>query len=792
MSKINNLSSVLAVAMTAGAIGVPANAGAAEGSLTLEEIVVTATKRASNLQDVPIAVQAMSEGTLDELGVENFTDYVNYLPNVNFAGRGPGQNDVFIRGVSTDRGSLFQAGATGSGPTVALYLDEAPITAAGRNIDLYITDMQRIEVLPGPQGTLFGASSQAGTLRLITNKPDLSEMSGKIEISAATTRHGSTSYGGEGYLNFPIIEDKLAIRVTAYDMHYGGYIDNVPGTATLGSSNPTVGGNPAFANTVFKTTDNAAEVKDNFNDSYYKGARLGLNFAVNDDWSILLQYMTQELGVDGVFDYDPAVGDLQVSRFSPDRLEDNFKQGSWTVEGRVSLLDVIYTGSYLERDVHQTIDYVGYANSGRFLPYYICDFPAYTSCEAPNAHYTGESHSTRQTHEFRVSTDSEEPLSFIGGVYYDETDGTFDQMWTYEGSIVQGVAPNAPIPTATNSNPDARIPGVVFFNDITPHTDQIAVFGELTYRLNDQLSATVGLRWYDIDLVTVGSSNFANRGVDGNFGRNLDELLSPANESDTIKKVTLNYTPNDDLLFYLTFSEGFRTGGFNRGPGLGSDGITIIPEAYKSDTINNYEFGWKTTLLDNRLRFNGSIYYIDWKDLQVNIFDQTISNLLFTDNAGTAKVTGVEGDFTFMATEQLTISSAFSYNETELIDRPDGANNLVPDGSDLALTPNFQGNMRARYDFELSNDLSAYAMVGLQYKGSNYSSIVFADRFKMDSYAVADVSFVVSKDNWSLQLAIKNITDKRAQLFISNQDEIPRIVTNRPRTATLKLTYNFN
>lgn len=793
MPKMNDLSSVIAIAMTSGIVAAPMAAQAAENALVLDEIVVTATKRASNMQEVPVAVQALGESTLNELGVGNFTDYVNFLPNVNFAGRGPGQNDVFIRGVSTDRGSLFQAGATGSGPTVALYLDEAPITAAGRNIDLYVTDMERIEVLPGPQGTLFGASSQAGTMRLISNKPDLSEASGRVELSTGMTEHGSMSYGAEGYLNFPVIEDKLAIRITGYNVHYGGYIDNVPATATLPLTNPALAGSPpgTYDNTEFKVADNAAVVEDDFNSSSYKGARIGLNFAINDDWSVLLQFMTQKLEADGVFDYDPAVGDLQVERFSPDKLEDEFKQGAWTVEGRVGMLDVIYTGSYLERDVEQTIDYVGYASTGGFIPYYICDYPNYTSCEAPNLSYRGLSNSTRSTHEFRVSTDPDEPLSFIGGIYYDKTDGTFDQMWRYEGTIVQGFALNAPISTATNSNPNPRAAGVAFFNDITPHTDQIAFFGELTYRFNDKFSATVGLRKYDIDLETVGSSNFANRGVDGDFGRNLDELLSPSNENDLITKVTLNYTPNEDLLFFLTYSEGFRTGGFNRGPGLALDGVTVIPDAYKSDTITNYEFGWKTDLLDGRMRFNGSAYYIDWSDLQVNIFDQDLSFLLFTDNAGTAKIYGVEGDITYLATEQLTISSAFSYNDTELVDRPDGANNLVQDGSDLALTPKFQGNMRARYDFEVG-DLNAYAMLGIQHKGSTYSSIVFEDRFRMASYTVADASVVVSGEQWDLELAVRNLTDKRAELFISNQDDIPRIVTNRPRTVSLKLTYNFN
>jgi len=806
MFKRSKLSQAITFAIASSVVGVAGSALAQEPrGLVLEEIIVTATKRAENMQDIPVAVQALGADALESHNINSFEDYVHQLPNVSFAGRGPGQNDVYIRGIATSKGSLFQAGGIGAGPTVAMYIDEAPITAAGRNLDVYVTDMERLEVLPGPQGTLYGASSQAGTLRMITRKPNSGGFDANIELMFGTTKDGDTSTGVEGYINIPIIDDKFAVRIAAYDVNYGGYIDNVQGTISFEQSSRIINQD---ATDIYAVADNSAFVEDDFNESSYTGARLSSLFDINEDWSLQVGFMTQKLEADGVFDFSPGVGDLQVQRFSPDKLVDEFDQFNWTLEGRIGWLDVVYAGSFLERNMEQRIDYVGYTLGGGFQPYYNCSYSSgnFTTlefdiieCAAPEQRYRGIQDSEDSQHELRFSGDISDSARFVAGVYIDDSEGGVSQEWEYHsiGGVPPGnqdFAPNAPHSQANAFfDPSTRNPEVAFFNDLVPKSDQVAFFGEFTYDFTDTWSATVGLRNYDIDLQVAGSFNFVSgfTTVDGDAGGTLN-AIQPENASDTIGKFTLTYTPNDDVLFYGTFSEGFRRGGFNRQGDIihRTTGAFVFPAFYDSDTIDNLEFGWKTTLVDGRLRFNGSVYVIDWSDVQIDIFDQTVNQLLYTANAGEAEVKGLEGDFTYLANESWTISGAFSFNDTELTDRPVGADNLVAPGSDLALTPSFQGNLNLRYDFNLAGN-EAYAQLGVQHRGNTRTSVVINEDFPLDSYTTADLAFGLINDNWNVNLFIKNLTDERAELFISNQDDIPRTVVNRPLNVGLKISYNF-
>ena len=801
MFKRSKLSQAITFAIASGAVGVSGNVLAQEsGALVIEEIIVTATKRAESMQDIPFAVQALGADALDDLDINNFSDYVQQLPNVTFAGRGPGQNDIYIRGIATGRGSLFQSGGIGAGPTVAFYMDEAPLTSSGRNIDVYVTDIDRIEVLPGPQGTLYGASSQAGTVRLISNKPDPSEFAAGIELMLSGTEDGEESWGAEGFLNIPIVEDKFAIRIAAYNVEYGGYIDNVPGTLSY-NLNPAIadGSTPLAPGAEIRVASNDSLVEDDFNDSTYTGARVSGTFFINDDWELNVGYMTQELETDGVFDYSPGVGDLQVQRFNTDFLDDQFDQVNWTLQGRLGELDIVYAGSFLNREIEQRMDYVG-GISLSFFPFYNCVYNGIgeiTLCEEPDARFHGIQDSDDTQHEFRISTDPARTLHFIGGVYYDKSEGGVSQEWEYHSPQIQppGLewAPNAPHSQATHFNPNTRDPEVAFFNDLSNEAEQIAFFGELTYRFNDSWSGTLGLRNYDIDIIPRGSFNFASRGpVDGDGGGSLDSF-TPANESDTIGKFTLNYTPNDDVLLYATFSQGFRRGGFNRGGEVFNivTGELAFPAFFESDTIDNYEIGWKTTLADGRLQFNGAAYFIDWTDVQIDIFDADLFGiLLFTANAGEAEVTGVEGDLTWYPTEQFSLSGAFSFNDTELTSRFPTASNLFPAGTDLPLSPSFQGNISGRYDFQLGG-MDAYAQLAVRHTGSTFTTLVVSNAENLDSYTIADASFGLSMDRWNVRVFVNNLTDERSELFKTIQDEIRRTVTSRPRTLSVKLSLDF-
>jgi len=775
-----------------------------------EEIVVTATKRATDLQDTPIAVQALGQEKLEELNIANFDDYIRYLPNVNAAGRGPGQSSIFIRGMATDSSDQTSIEIGAPVPNVALYLDEQPVSSGGRNLDLYTADIARVEVLPGPQGTLFGASSQAGTVRLITNKPVYNEFQAGFDASYSTTSGGASSNSVEAYLNIPIIDDKVAIRAVFYNAVEGGYIDNVFGEnaylpGMVGFPEPANGWDDTAESTV---VNNIAYVEEDFNEAVYRGARISAKIAINDDWELIPQFMTQSLDVDGVFDHSPAsladldasgvagnrvVGDLEVQRFFPDWLEDEFDQFSLTVNGRLGALDLVYAGSFLDREVNNSFDYSGYTEVGAYGYYYICQ-PDYTLCGDPTQGMIAHIENERSTHELRVSYAEGGMIDFVAGIFLDDIQTKVDTNFFVAGSV-GFFAPNTPHSQSTTFNPNPRPLGITFMNDAIRDEEQFAVFGEVTFNVTDELALTVGARNYDIETSLVGSSNFATfcdpapcgveDDTDGD-GPSYDVIFAddlPLKESDTIFKGSISYRPNDDLLFFGTWSEGFRPGGFNRN--------ADVPSTYISDEVTNIEFGWKTTLANGSLRFNGSIYQIDWNKLQVGVTDfECCGVLTFVLNVGNAEIKGFEGDLTWLATDQLTLAAAWSMNNTELLRVPDNITGLAPKGSDLALAPELQYNISARYQWEFG-DKNGHAQLVVAHTDDQFSSVVSANRFKQDSYDTLDGAIGVNADNWGVELFAENLTDERAELFINALDTDLRVTTNRPRTWGVRISYDF-
>ena len=791
------------------ALATSAGLAAAPVMAEFEEIIVTATKRATDLQDTPIAVQALGEEKLDELNIGNFDDYIRYLPNVNAAGRGPGQSSIFIRGMATDSSDQTSIEIGAPVPNVALYLDEQPVSSGGRNLDLYVSDIARVEVLPGPQGTLFGASSQAGTIRLITNKPVYNEFQAGFDASYASTRGGDDSNSVEAFINIPIIDDKFAIRGVFYNAVEGGYIDNVFGEnaylpGMVGFPEPANGWDETAESTV---VNNIAYVEEDFNDAVYRGARISAKIALTDNWELLPQFMTQSLDVDGVFDHSPSsiadydasgvagsrvVGDLKVERFFPDRLDDDFDQFSLTVNGRLGALDLVYAGSFLDREVNNSFDYSGYTEVGAYGYYYICQ-PDYTLCGDPTQGMIAHIENERSTHELRVSYSEGGLVDFVAGIFLDDIQTRVDTNFYVAGSL-GFFAPNSPHSQSTTFNPDPRAPGITFMNDAIRDEEQIAVFGEVTFNATDTLAFTLGARNYNIETSLVGSSNFGTLcdvapcgpEDDGDGGRSYDVIFAddlPLKESDTIFKASASFRPNDDLLFFGTWSEGFRPGGFNRNED--------VPSTYFSDEVTNIEFGWKTTLANGSLRFNGSIYQIDWDKLQVGVTDfECCGVLTFVLNVGNAEIRGFEGDLTWLATDQLTLGASWSINKTELLQVPDNITGLAPVGSNLALAPELQYNINARYQWEFG-DKNAHAQLVVAHTDDQYSSVVAANRFKQKSYDTVDGAIGVSADNWGVELFAENLTDERAELFINALDTDLRITTNRPRTWGVRVSYDF-
>ena len=800
----------------------------------IEEVLVTATKRTESMQDIPVAVSALGEEALDQLGISNFEDYLLQLPNVTAGGSGPGQNTIYIRGVASTTPGLTVAGVAGLAPNVALYLDEQPLAQPGRNLDVYAADLARVEVLSGPQGTLFGASSQAGTVRLITNKPDPSGNYASIDLGTAFTRKGEMSNNVEAMVNIPI-NDKLTVRGVVYVDNQGGYIDNVVGQRNLTESArfrpegtvrsnglPVSAGRAGFQSTAdlsgvnFIDADNSTRVEEDFNDTTYSGVRLSALWDINDDWSLTVAHTEQELETDGVFFADPNLGDLEIQRYEDDSLEDAFSNTNWTLAGRIGELEAIYTGAFTDRETDQFIDYADYIFVGQYLPYYICDgsvtYPGASApsgtCQAPNMFVKSTSQTEVSSHEIRLSTDADRMVSATVGGFYSTLDLAEKNDFTYLGSR-QAIAFNGetgfgPNFSAENSTSDqGQWPnGVIFRNDVLRTDEQKGVFGEAKIRLNDEFAVTVGARWYDVEVDLVGSAagSFGNFGAttDNNAGNNLDTLFADprpdtASTDGVITKASVTWTPNDNQLLYATFSEGYRPGLLNRpGGATNPAGTFTVPYAIDTDDMTNYEFGWKTDLLDYTLRFNGSVFFAEIERLQTTIFDPSITNLFFSDNAADAEIKGVEGDFIWAphSMSGLTVTGAFSVLDTE-ITRVITPTNDVTLGDSLAYAPERQANLRARYEWSVGSGMIAHVMPQIAYSAASYSDIVSINRDKLNSWTLLGFSAGVTSDTWSAEFFAENLSDERAEIARSFNFDRDRVNYVRPRTMGVRVSYDF-
>jgi len=814
----------------------------AQSQATIEEVVVTSRKKEEGLQSVPISVSALGGESLEQKGVNVFEDYLLQLPGVTAGGSGPGNNTIYIRGLASTTPALTTAGVAGLAPNVSFYLDEQPLAQPGRNLDVYAADINRVEVLSGPQGTLFGASSQAGNVRMITNKPVIGESESSLEVETRYMPEGDMGSKVEYMTNVPLTESS-ALRFVAYRDRRGGFIDQVAGTrnakesarfrtadfvranglavGTTRSGFQAKDGPTDFSAATF--LDANAIVKDNVNDVTYEGFRASIASQINDNWDALVSVATQDIESDGVFFVDPTLGDLEIQRYSDDTNEDSFDNMSLTLKGSIGELEVVYAGAYTDRATDQNIDYTDYLFVGQYVPFYICDgVTNYTSvvsagtCQAPDMYVASETETEVTTHELRINTDLNDTTSITAGVFISDLELIEHNEFTYPGSgkIAAGYAPNYP---HTNPQPGQggnagagwySQPGpynapIIFVNDILRTDKQQGIFGEANFALSDTSELTVGARWYDIEVDLEGSANgaYGNKGKtsdSGGGGANLSVQYGPNNpngypdkaESDgVIGKITYSWKPDDDLMYYVTWSEGFRPGLLNRPVGAGDENYSV-KAVTDTDEVTNYEFGWKATLMDGSLRFNGSIFKSDITGLQSTIFDAAIVNLFFSDNAADAEILGLEGDFIYITENDLMLSGAFSILDTELTKRLALTNDIV-EGSELAFAPGYQANVTARKEWGLSSGNTAHWQGQVTVSDDSFSDIMEPNRAVNSGYALANFRAGVSNDSWVAEMYIDNLTDKRAEISNTFIFDRERVMIVRPRTMGLRLKYNF-
>jgi len=732
----------------ASAVLVSANT-IAQDDMMIEEVIVSAQKKSENLQNVPISVTTLSADELDSLNIKDFADYVLQLPAASAVQRRPGQGQIFMRGIS-DGGNVNQSL---QGPAVAIYLDESPVTMIGDNLDVHVYDIERVESLTGPQGTLYGAASQAGNLKIITKKPS-SEFDSGFNLSAESTRGGDGSTMVEGFVNIPLSQN-AALRFVGFNDRDGGFIDSVNDSITYPVSGIT------RSNEVF--------VEDNFNDAVKDGYRAALRVDLSENWKLDVNYMGQETSTNGVWDHNPdELGEYNVSRFYDDKTHDEWTRFSATVTGDLGFADLTFTTSSLERDFEVLSDYSHYSIDGYVEGYYTCYEYYFGPCVDPSIQFENDTHQEYDTTEIRLSSKEGEKFNWIIGAFQTENVTEYDSQWH--------------VPAI---NPDAAVPGskdLYYQTDQVRAEDESAVFGELYYQINDKMELTLGHRKFDNETTLkgfVGTIWWPNS-LYGSTTR-PDNVNSKYDGSDSISKINLSYQVDNNSMLYITRSEGYRPGGANRTTQLGA--------TYDADFLTSTEFGFKSISMDGRLRLNGAMYQMDWDDIQLGWFDSSISLLGLVDNIGKANSNGFELDAKYILSDSVSVAVGYANNEAVL--KEDYVLRGVveaKDGQDLPFTPDTKYNVTINVD---TGDTSSLQF-NYVYVDEMWNDLFYDDREMQDSYGIANLSFTTQVgENSTMQIYMDNIFDEVAQLYINSED-IQRLTTvNRPTTVGVKFSWNY-
>jgi outer membrane receptor protein involved in Fe transport len=709
---------------SASGAGFAASPADTDTSDSIQEITVTAQRRTENIQDVPITIQALTAETLSQLNVQTFDQFVRYLPNVTAPTNGPGQGEIFMRGLSVGAAGTQSSGSIGGFPNVAIYLDDQSGQLPGRNLDIYAADLERVEVLEGPQGTLFGAGAQAGVLRYITNKPVMNEFSGNVSAGYGTTAHGDPNSDVTAVINVPLIADTLAARAVIYDDSRGGYINNVAGTFTrkdtdLGiyyAHNPT-GGVPAGSPVI----SNSAVVGNAINPVTYQGIRGSLLWDINDNWNALITQTYQTMNAQGVFYQMPDSSDgaplpeLSVTLFNPSYDKDKFENTAWTLNGKVADLKLVYTGAYLVRNVDQVQDYTNYAR-GVYADYYQCYGPGTgyavnggkgdpnlkSTCYSPSSTWQEIEKNTHQSHELRLSTPDDWRLRGLVGAFweqqriYDETDWLYKTVPSCTSTLTTGCFSNLGIaPGATAQDPNAVTDNTAFFEEVQRGYRQYAFFGSADFDIIPKtLTVTFGTRYYNFNNTETGTVNSSfycfEQGTAPcvNDATNLNKENLNTTFSGFKSRANLTYHVTSDVMLYYTWSQGFRPGGFNRTSTCHSLGyafnVFCTPQDYGSDSLTNNEIGWKTEWLDHRLQWNGAVYQENWNNVQFGFFDPgQLGNLAFGANGPDYRIRGVETSVVAVLTKGLTLQGGSSWNSSNQTNSP----YLIANDPSLLLNP---------------------------------------------------------------------------------------------------------
>lgn len=732
--------------------------GASSNSLAqIEEVIVTANKiGAASAQDLPQAIKALDGDQLAQLGATQFDQWAAQVPGLHFEDDGPGDKDYVIRGFNSDLGG-----------TVGVYMDEGVITGrftqngGGHQLDIKLHDLDRVEVLKGPQGTLYGANSIAGTIRMITHKPDFEAASFKIEGEVSqTSGAGDNNFNGAAIINLPLIEDTLAARLVVWNHDYSGFIDNV-----------------------------RLNIKDQNNEEA-SGGRVHIAWKPTDNFDLLLSYTTQDLDSENRGRYTPAgstypgsdsplgsdplpaittTKDFQNAEYSVSPWNEKSDLFGITANWELDFGTITATHNQLTRDLHYGFD----------------STPILIFFQAPvNAVTIQDEDRKLSSSEIRFSSNFDGNFNFVLGAFRQKEELKFDLGVVTVDS--EGI-PTGPISPSDDDDFFQNGGNSIFGRTYDEELSSTAVFSEANFKINDALEANIGVRWYDSEVQLVAREIHPFFGFGGNPPQFNDRKGEDTNFS---TKLNLSWHINDDSLVYITRSEGFRQGGGNS---TIVPVVSDIPPTYEADESENWELGIKSDWLDHKLRINAALYRVDWDNMQ---FEDRVNGFSYTNNVGAAKIEGLEFDVTVAPNEELTLGFGGNFANAELTkDGPSGGGAAQPrKGNEIPQVPNFTGFVFARYEQELSNDMKAHYQMNANYKSGSATEFNTGNDFYhvIDSYAQINLSAGVSNEKWNATLFVNNLSDQKGPIDINeNQDNAFSYIPLKPRTIGIRFGYSF-
>ncbi len=756
----------------------------------LDEIVVTAQKRSQSLREVPVSVSAVSAGTLTEKQINTVEDLTRNTPNVSFSGAsgaGAGLNNIEIRGVSSAAGNA----------TVGMYLDDVSLST--RNLyslgtaEPRMFDIKRVEVLRGPQGTLYGAGSMGGTIRFISNEPNLRDFEGEVDTTVSGTSHGGTNYELQGVLNVPVSSNAFAIRIGAQVGKQSGYIDQVD-PATLKVINKGI---------------NSAE---------WQTLKLSAKAMFNKDWSATPALLYQNYKSDdidasylAVGSYQPTNADVKLPIFQTSKIvrepgKDEITIPSLTLNGNLGFADFTGVLSNYTRKFDRTQDGT-YVNSS-YIGTHVTDpalgaiVGALPSAVLLNNKMNQNSLELRLASKDYDSKAGGVPLTWVAGLYYSSA-----QMDVRDNEPVYGITAAFTAAGQDVNDPNAlagsyagAFPADNSYFATRKYVDkQTSLFGEATYYVTRSLRLTAGLRYLRADQEFVSHKDFYFAG--GPF-----DLTLNTNSSATTPKFSFGWDMDANTTLYGNAAKGFRLGGAIRPIPLTSAVLgdlqtlglpNTIPTSYKPDSLWSYEVGSKSRFLDNRVSLNVSAYYIDWKNLQQNVVLPQ-AGYDFDTNTGNAKITGLEFELAAKITPSFKLSAGgntthavFAEDVTALGFQSSGAPN-VQKGDYIQGVPRYSFNLGGEYRFMQSDKGGSFVRANLQYTGPSRGSLVPGNSdYERNAYTTADVSAGYSTEQWTATFFVKNATNTQTILQQPSVQGVNTAYYLRPRTIGLNFKYTM-